>query len=108
DAFRLGRFAGAFNRRTVVVEAGEPGVRIGLGHHDGGGAVAAAHVGDAGARLQLRLDAVQRGDPSAAQVGVVTGAEEPLGAAEEAGAALLPAQAAPAPERAGPLRPPPA
>jgi hypothetical protein len=63
-----GRLAGPLDRPVVIVEAdkGRPGV--GLGHDDGGGAVAAAHVGDQGARLEPGLDPVQGRDPGGDQV----------------------------------------
>jgi hypothetical protein len=53
----LGRGAGALDGGVVVVEADEFGIGIGLGHQDGGRALAAADVRDAGSRLQLFFDA---------------------------------------------------
>jgi len=59
---RRGR-ARAVDRRGVIVEAGEAAVREGLSQDDGGGAVAAADVGDLGASLEPLDRAVERGQP---------------------------------------------
>src|SRR5262249_29875494 len=79
---------------SVAVEAPNPGVRICVGHHDHRRAMSAADVGHASASAQLVLDSVERGDPRTGQVGAVSGAEEPLGALEQAGMMIAPWQAA--------------
>ena len=65
----------------------------------------AADVGDPRARMQLRLDALERRDPGAHQVRVVARPEEPLGALEQAVMVLVPADALAAAERLADLRP---
>src|SRR5207237_990386 len=81
------------DRRLVVVEAAELRFGVRLGEDDRRGAVPAADVGDHGSRLELGLDAFERRDPRAHQVRVVAGAEEALGALEEVGLVLVPADA---------------
>ena len=57
--------------------------------------MAAADVGDGGARLQLLRRAVQRRDPALDQVGLVAGAEEALRPLEEPMVVLAPGETAP-------------
>src|SRR5215211_1668153 len=76
---------------AVVVGPGEGRPRVGLGHDDGRGAVAAADVGHPRARLELGLDAIQGRDPGRDQVGPVAGGEEHLAAVEDLGVRLVPA-----------------
>ena len=92
------------DRAIVVVEAGELRRRVRLGHDQRRRAVAAADVGDARARQQLRLDAVERRDPRLHEVRAVAGPEEPLAAFEQRVVVLVPADAGPAAERLGDLR----
>ena len=61
--------------------------------------MAAADVGDLGAALELRPRRRQRRDPLGHEVRLVAGAEEPLGAAEQAVVVLVPAHPLAAPER---------
>ena len=61
--------------------------------------MAAADVRDARARLELVLDPVERGDPLARQMGAIAGAEEPLGALEQARVMIAPGERAVAGER---------
>ena len=82
----------------MEVEAVEPRVREGFGEHHDRCSVAAAHVGDAGAGLELGVDTVEGGDP-ARQLGPVAGSEEPFGAREQARMMVAPAQCAVAAER---------
>ncbi len=49
----------------------------------GVGAMPAAHVGHASARLQLGLHTLQRGNPFRSQVRRIARAEKPLGAVEQ-------------------------
>ena len=63
DAGFLRGGGSAVHRRAVVIETDERGLGEGFGHHDGGGAVAAADVGDFRAALQLRLHSFQRRQP---------------------------------------------
>jgi hypothetical protein len=72
------------DRRLVVVKPRCLGPGKRMGKHHGGRAVAAAHVGDACARLELGGHAVEGLDP-AGQLGAVAGAKEPLGPGEQAG-----------------------
>ena len=88
-------------RALVAVEAGELGRRERLGHHQRGGAVAAADVGHARARQQLGLDAVERGDPRRHEVRAVGGPGEARGSVEQRVVVLVPAGADPAAERVG-------
>jgi hypothetical protein len=66
--------------------------------------MAAAHVGDPGAGLQLALDPVQGRDPAGHQVGGIARAEEPLGAGEQLRVVLVPAHPGAAAEGFGDLR----
>jgi hypothetical protein len=77
----------------MVVEARERRAREGLRHDDGGGGVAAAHVGHPAARLEARLHAVERGDPLADQVHRVARTEEALASLVDPGVVLVPADA---------------
>ena len=85
--------AGDLDRGRVVVRADERGVRERLRQQDRRRAVAAADVGDLAARLELRRDAVERGDPLGEQVPVVHRAEEALTAVVDVGVVLVPADA---------------
>jgi hypothetical protein len=91
DAGLGGGLAGPVDRPLVVVEPGEGRLRVGLGHDDGRGAVAAADVGDPRPRLELGLDPVQGRDPGLDQVGPVAWREEHLAAVEDLGVLLVPA-----------------
>ena len=93
DARFLRRLVRALDRRRVVVEAEELGVRERLRHDDRRRAVAAADVGDLRAAFELLLHSVQRRNPLADQVGAVAGPEEPLGPAEQPVIVLVPAHA---------------
>ena len=92
DAGLLGAVAGYVDGGLVVVGADEAGLWVGGGHQDGGGGVAAADVGDAGAGLQLGDDAVQGGQPGVDEVGDVAGFEEPFGADEQVRVVFVPAE----------------
>jgi hypothetical protein len=74
-----------------------------LCEHDRRRAVAAPHVGDGTAGHQRVGDTVERVDP-VRQLGAVAGAEEPLGAGEEAAVVVAPAQPAVPAERIADLR----
>ena len=87
------RLARRLDRLGVVVEADEGRVGERLGHEEGRGAVAAADIGHRRAPLELGDHAVERRQPLADQMRVVAGPEEPLGAAEQAGMMLVPADA---------------
>ncbi len=63
DAGLVGAAAGGGDRRVVVVEADDRAVRVGLPEQDGGGAVAAADVGDADAALESFDHTVEGGQP---------------------------------------------
>ena len=66
--------------------------------------MAAAHVRHGRAALQFLDNSVERREPFIHQMGRIAGAEEPLGAAKEAGAVFMPADAAAGSERLGDLR----
>ncbi len=97
------RLLGALDRRRVIVEAVEARFRKGLSHDDGRGAMAATDIGDARATLELRLDAVERGQPFADEMRGIAAAEEPLGAAKQAGIVLVPTDTLAGAERLGDL-----
>ena len=103
DPRALGGALCRLDRRGVVIEADELGVRVGLGHHDRRGAVSAPDVGDPSPRQQLLLDALERGQPRRDEVGDVAGPEEQLGAAEEVAVVLLPPEALAGAEALGDL-----
>ena len=78
----------------VVVRADERRVRERLRHQDRRGAVAAADVGDRGARRSsLSTTPSSAGSHSATRLRVVAGAEEPLAADVHVGVVLVPADA---------------
>src|SRR5204862_184200 len=79
----LGPPAGGRDRLAVVVGADEVRLREGLRHQDRRRAVAAAHVRDGRAPLELLDDAVERGQPGGDQVRVVARPEEALAAVED-------------------------
>src|SRR4029077_15997097 len=60
-------------------------------HEDGGRPVAAAHVGDMSASLELLHDAVECRKPARDEVGVVPGAEEALAALVDVRHVVVPA-----------------
>ena len=88
----------------MVIETRELGVRVGLGHEEGAGPVAAADVGDRCTLLELCHHAVERGQPRTDQVVIVAGTKESLGAAEQAAVLLVPAKALAALECVGNAR----
>src|ERR1700704_6886086 len=92
------------DRPRMIVEAKEARVRKCLRHQPRRDAVSAADVGDLGAALQLFNNAVKGGQPFLHQVVLVAGAEETRGAAEQAFAAPVPADALAGLERLGNLR----
>jgi hypothetical protein len=67
------------DRRGMEVVAGEHGVRVRLGHNHRRRAMAAADVGDGGARFELGGDTVERRQPRRHQVCLVARPEELLG-----------------------------
>ena len=87
----------------MEVEPVEFGLRVRVGHHHDRRTVTAADVGDARTFLQLRFDAVERGYPRRGQERPVPRAEEPLGAAEQAGMVVAPAESAVAEKRVADL-----
>ena len=56
----------------MIIEAEQFGLRIGFGHDDGGRAMAAADIRNARPPLQFRLHSLQRRNPRADQIRVVT------------------------------------
>src|SRR3546814_7084663 len=66
--------------------------------------MAATDIGDAGASFELGLNPVERRNPLRDQMRGVARPEEALGAAEQAGIVLMPADAPTRPERLRDLR----
>ena len=95
DTGLFGGFAGAGDRRGMIVEAVEARFREGFRHHDGGCAVPAAHVGDLRAALELCRHAIKCGQPAAGEILLIAWAEEALRAAEQAAIMLMPAETRP-------------
>jgi len=89
------------DRGVVVIESVKGRLGVGVGHEDGRGAVSATKVGDSRAGPELLLDGVERGDPLGHEVGSVAGTEELLGAREELGIVLVPAEALAGPDALG-------
>lgn len=81
------------DRSGMMGEADDVGLREGARHDRRRGAVAAADIGDARAALEFLDHAFQRGQPGVDQVGLVAGAEEAFGAAEQALAVVVPGDA---------------
>ena len=72
--------AGALDQRLVRVEAGDGRFRVSLRHQERGGSEPTADVGDRGADSKFALDAFERRQPGADQIGTVSGPEEALAA----------------------------
>src|SRR3546814_19126437 len=89
----------------MIVEAEEPRVRKCLRHDDGRGAMAATDIGYAGASFELGLNPVERRHPLRDQMPGVPRPAKALGAAEQSGVVLVPADAPTRPERLRELRP---
>src|SRR5262249_44352998 len=94
-------FPSGFDRFVVIVESVEAGVGVGLGHQDGGGALAAAHVGHTRAGLKLLLDAVEGRNPRSYQIGGISGTEELFAAVKYAVGVFMPAHAGARTKRLG-------
>ena len=101
DARRRGVLPGALDRLDVVVEADERRARERLGQQHRRGPVAAADVGDAGARPQLGLDALERRDPVLQQVRAVGEPEHRVRPVEQIVMVLVPAETVAAAEAVG-------
>jgi hypothetical protein len=105
DALGLGDLLRPLDRRVVVVEPVDRGLRIRLRHQDRRDPVPAADVGHLGAGAELVLGLLERGDPLIDQVRPVAGAEELLGADEQVGVVFVPAESLTLPEPLRELRP---
>src|SRR5579862_6824728 len=79
------------NRRLMVINSHEPGIRKCLCHEDGGRPMAANDVGYAAAFRQLLLDTLESWNPGLSQMRPVSIAEESLGSGEQAAIVFVPA-----------------
>ena len=93
------------DRAVVIVEPDEGRVGKRLRHQDRRRTVPTANVRDLGAAFEFLAHAVERRDPLGDEMGLVAGAEEPFGAAEEAVVVLVPPHPFARPERLGDLLP---
>src|SRR5580700_9430207 len=80
EALFSGGSAGALDRFIVIVKAKELRFWEGFSHQHSGRTLAAPHIGDARASLELGLYTLQRRNPRTYQVGCIAWAEEFLAA----------------------------
>ena len=104
-AFGLGDLLRPLDRRLVVVEAVDRRFRVCLRHQHGRDPVPATDIRDLRPSPQLILDALERRDPLADQVGAVPRTEELLGPEKQLRVVLMPAEPFARPEPLGDLLP---
>ena len=89
---------------SLIIEAGEPGLWIGLGHEDGRGAFATADIGNPRPSLQFFIYIVERGKPGTDEIGEVAGTKEFFAAVEDTVDVFVPTHAGAGAERVGDAR----